>query len=523
MRVGVGVLFFGLVFGLGSEWVAYGWHASPVDWSADLVVGLVWIGGGAWAWGLERRTGFLFVAVGIAWYAGGYLPGALYWHRGVLVHLLVVYPGWRPASRLAALAVAIGYGAAVLYAPWQNDISGALLSLGLVAVLVRLRARAVGRQRQQRGVCLRAGLMLGFVLAGGATARSLVPMEAAVRPVLLAFETVLCGIAVLLAAGLRGPTYAPVTDLVVELGEDRWGPPTRRLTRLLGDPELKVGHWVDAAQGYVDEEGRAVVVPAPGTQRCATRIERDGLPFAVVVHDAALLAEPRLVASMTAAARLIAANTALQGEVRTRLEELTASRRRLIVAADEERARLENRLAQGAERRLRAIRDELARTAPDDSAEDEAHRARAAGHLDRCLDELRATARGLRPRELADGTGPALAALAGAATLDVRVRTRPERFPAEAETAVYYICAEAVTNAAKHSGAAAVSIDVRRNGAALTVTVEDDGAGGADLARGSGLVGVADRVTALGGELVLHSPPGAGTRLVVTIPLAAAE
>jgi signal transduction histidine kinase len=94
-----------------------------------------------------------------------------------------------------------------------------------------------------------------------------------------------------------------------------------------------------------------------------------------------------------------------------------------------------------------------------------------------------------------------------------------ERFPAELEVAAWYVCAEAVANAAKHAGTATVAIEVRRDGQSLTVTITDDGPGGADPARGTGLRGLADRVEALGGRLVVESAEGSGTRLAAELPL----
>ncbi|MFE9446196.1 sensor histidine kinase [Streptomyces sp. NPDC006602] len=530
MRAGVvGVLIAGLLFGLGSEWVAYGWQ-DPADWVPDLLVGLVWTVCGVRAERYGKRLGVLFVAVAFTWFLGGCLPFAVYWHRGVLVHLLVAYPGRRPASRLVAVAVAAGYAAVLLPFPWQNDVSGALLALVLVGVLVRLRAAAVGRERHGRTVALRAGALLGLVLAGGSVARIAVPRQEAIRPVLLVFEAVLCGIALLLLAGLRRPASTPVTDLVVELGESRRGALPAGLARLLGDPHLVVGYWVPATGVYVDGEGRSVVLPPPGAARCATWIEREGRPFAVVVHDIAVREESQLVAAVAAAHRLTASNAALQAEVRARLYELTASRRRLVVAANGERARLEERLRHGAERRLRDVQETLEGLAPDDEEHpdgeehrvgDEEHRTRAMAHLVQSLEELLATARGLHPRELADGIGAALSSLRGVSTVPVQLSVSAERFPAEVEAAVYYVCAEAVTNAAKHSLARTVSITVRRDADGVMLEIEDDGTGGADPARGTGLVGVADRIAALGGELTMVSPPGAGTRLLALIPLAA--
>jgi signal transduction histidine kinase len=139
------------------------------------------------------------------------------------------------------------------------------------------------------------------------------------------------------------------------------------------------------------------------------------------------------------------------------------------------------------------------------------------------LDELREIARGLNPPALAaGGLGPALKTLARRSAVPVRLDVRVDgRLPAQIELAAYYVIAEALTNAAKHAGASDADVQVDSGEGVLRVRVRDDGRGGADLSRGSGLVGLTDRVEALGGRLALHSPLGAGTAVQVVLPLTA--
>jgi signal transduction histidine kinase len=133
--------------------------------------------------------------------------------------------------------------------------------------------------------------------------------------------------------------------------------------------------------------------------------------------------------------------------------------------------------------------------------------------------ELRELARGIHPMALTEGgLAAALPELADRASVPVELRADGGRAPAPVEAAAYFVCAEALTNVAKYAHATRVTIDVRRDPAGLTVTIADDGAGGADPARGTGLRGLADRVEALGGRLSVESPPGAGTRLVAELP-----
>jgi signal transduction histidine kinase len=136
------------------------------------------------------------------------------------------------------------------------------------------------------------------------------------------------------------------------------------------------------------------------------------------------------------------------------------------------------------------------------------------------LDELREIANGLHPAVLTEGgLRPALKALARRSAVPVRLDVRVEgRLPEPAEIAAYYVVAEALTNAAKHAHSSVVDVEAAVGEGVLRVRVGDDGHGGADLASGSGLVGLRDRVEALGGRLSLHSPPGAGTTLEVHLP-----
>jgi signal transduction histidine kinase len=137
------------------------------------------------------------------------------------------------------------------------------------------------------------------------------------------------------------------------------------------------------------------------------------------------------------------------------------------------------------------------------------------------LGELRELARGIHPAILAEsGLGPALKMLARRCPLPVRLDVRFEgRVPEPVEVAAYYVVAEALTNAAKYADASLVHVEAAVKERVLHVTVSDDGVGGAEPARGSGLVGLKDRVEALGGTLVLHSSPGVGTALRVDLPL----
>jgi signal transduction histidine kinase len=204
-------------------------------------------------------------------------------------------------------------------------------------------------------------------------------------------------------------------------------------------------------------------------------------------------------------------------------EQLAASRARLVEAGDAERRRLERNLHDGAQQRLVSLALDLrmiGATLEKDPGTARTIVAAAQDQLAQGLDELRELARGIHPAVLTDrGLGPALEALANRAPLPVELAELPgERLAGPVEAAAYYVVAEAVTNVAKYARASHVTVSVRRANGNATVTVADDGIGGADASRGTGLRGLADRIEALDGSLEVQSPPAHGTRIVAEIP-----
>jgi len=208
------------------------------------------------------------------------------------------------------------------------------------------------------------------------------------------------------------------------------------------------------------------------------------------------------------------------------LAALAASRARVLAAADEARRQIERDLHDGAQQRLvslaLAVRTAQAAVPPTCGLlADEL--ASVANGLTSALDDLRELARGIHPSVLSEGgLVPALKALARRSIVPVQldVRTVP-RLPEPVEVAAYYVFSEALANAAKHSNASVVEVGAQITGNVLHLRVRDDGDGGADPALGSGLLGLKDRVEALGGAIAIHSPAGAGTRLDADLPLAA--
>ena len=205
-------------------------------------------------------------------------------------------------------------------------------------------------------------------------------------------------------------------------------------------------------------------------------------------------------------------------------EQLIASRARIVAAADHTRRRIERDLHDGAQQRLVSLALELRAARADVPAGAPALVERldhVAEQLVEALDELREIARGIHPAVLAqNGLRPALKALGRRSSVPVRLEVGVEgRLPEHLEVAAYYVVSEALTNAAKHASASVVDVEVAAAGGVLTVRVLDDGRGGARFGSGSGLVGLHDRVEALGGRLSLRSPPDGGTTLVAELPL----
>jgi signal transduction histidine kinase len=206
--------------------------------------------------------------------------------------------------------------------------------------------------------------------------------------------------------------------------------------------------------------------------------------------------------------------------------DLTASRMRIVAAADDARRRLERDLHDGAQQRLVSLALNV-RGVQHSLSEDQ---VALRGQLNEIVtslgdisEELRAISRGIHPAILSKGgLAPALRALACRSAVPVRLDVDvPGRLPDRVEVAAYYVVAEALTNTARHAHAEEVKVTVKTVGGNLDLLIEDDGAGGADPSNGSGLVGLVDRVEAVGGHLWVDSPLGVGTSLSATIPYAA--
>ena len=521
-RLRVTLVPAGLALGIAAELVSY--RSGELDGAAaDLLVGWVLIGSGLLAWERrgDSRVGPLLAATGVAWFLGSFWTAALYLHRGPLVHALLSFPSGRLSGRVARAVVGLAYLDGVIEPLGQSATATLVLWALVAATAIHGYLSETGARRRARAVATVGTLAIAAVLSFGALGR--LAGWGADATTLWAYEVVLAVVAVALVADLlRGRwSQGALTGLVVDLG-GLWEPVTLRdrLARALGDRSLQLGYWIGADAGYVDEAGRPFVVPNAGSTQAVTPIERDGERVAVLVHDPAALQDRAVLDAVAAATRIAVANVRLQAQVHDRVEQVAVSRRRIVDAADAQRRRLAGELHEGAEQRLATVSEQvaaLARYGGDAGARELL--AGVQNQLDSARAELGRLARGIRPATLTSGgLAAALSELAAHASVPVETNVDAGRLSPAVEAAAYFVCGEALANVEKYADASRVQINVRHEGGRLAVAVTDDGVGGADPSRGSGLRGLADRVEALGGQLMVESPPGSGTRLIAEIP-----
>jgi signal transduction histidine kinase len=475
----------------------------------------------------------------------------------LFLHVFLAFPsgrlGWWAERILvgAAYATAVGFGLAVMVVSDLDphnlvgvvDAPGAALALHrvqLVALslfsLAGIHVLVVRRRRE--GPPLRRSLSLlvdAFALALVAVAVLLLSsrdlsstFDPSVQETIRRITYALIGLApfVFLFGLLHARLVrSEVGDVFVELRKDP-GPADLRdvLARALRDPSLRLAYWLPEFGSYADHEGRQVESPGRDARQAMTPIDRDGARVAALFHDPALAEEPELLDAVTAAASIAIENGRLQAELKARLEELRGSRSRVIEAGQKERQRLERNLHDGAQQRLIALSLELSllQEQLDGDPDASARLGVARREIAASLGELREVARGIHPAVVTGhGLEVALEQLVARASVPIRLTVEVEdRLPEQLEVAAYYLVSEGLANLGKYAQASSASVDVNRSGGQLLVEVVDDGIGGADTERGSGLRGLADRVEALGGRLRVWSPVGGGTRVRAEIPCA---
>jgi signal transduction histidine kinase len=535
-----------------------GLQAALIDWITlpYILAGLI-----AWWRRPDSRFGPLMIAAGFAIFlsslqwaneavpytvglAFDLLPAALF------LHVFLAFPSGRLQRRLEVLAGAAAYSAAVglqlvkmllggvvadnllgvvterAAANTVQDVQLLVLSaLSLAGIgLLAARRRGVGRPLRRSVTLLVDSFALGLVAIAALLLAGLLELPA--------FETIrritfgVIGIApVAFLIGLLDARLArsAVGELVVELRAD---PAPADLpdafARALRDPSLTLAYWVPQFETWADLEGRPVELPKPESGRATSFIDRDGAHVAALLHDRSLGDERELLDAVSAAAGIALENGRLQAELRAGLEELRGSRGRVIEAGQKERQRLERNLHDGAQQRLIALSLDLRRLeerlGPNPEAKAGLDQARREIALS--LEELRGVARGIHPAVVSGhGLAVALDSLAALAPVPVRLTVEIEgRVHERIEVAAYYVVCESLANIGKHAHATSATVAVARRNGEIVVEVVDDGVGGADSERGTGLRGLADRVEALDGRLRVWTPRGGGTRVKAEMP-----
>jgi signal transduction histidine kinase len=472
----------------------------------------------------------------------------------VFLHVYLAFPDGRLTSRFERALVAVAYAAAIGLQPLKMAVSDFGPS-NLLEISVQPDAATLIERIQL--VTISACCLTGIGVLIARRRRTGRPLR---RPVALLIDSFALGllmIAVLFISGLigafEGRTFlaiqrttlfvigiAPIAfliglldarlhrsavgDLMLEIRTEPAPADLRdALARALRDPSLELAYWLPDYEVYADLEGRPVELRAVGG-RATTPIERDGAPVAALIHDAALEDEPELVDAVRAAAGIALENGRLHAELRARLEELRGSRARILEAAQNERQLLERNLHDGAQQRLIALSLNLSLLEEhvQDDSETRAGIDEARREIASSLSELREIARGIHPAVVSGhGLAVALEQLAARAPLPVNLRVDVERrLPESLEVAAYYVVSESLANIAKHAQAETAQVDVIMRQDELVLEIVDDGIGGADSERGSGIRGLADRVEALGGRLRVWTPLGGGTRVKAEIPCA---
>jgi len=577
LHLRAGIVAAALVL-IGVNGVGTATRGTPVEWPAfvsDLLVGSVIVGAGVSGWMRrpESRVGPMLVISGFL-----YLIGALQWTDWVvaytvgflahdtfgypLAHAVLTFPTGRATDRLERVLLAGLYGVGLLYLgerlieeaarscpgclvaldpPTASSLADALsvtasaglvfLSAAFVGVITRKWRRGSAATRRALLPLLVVGFLAAMTGIVGASAELWSPSLAARDGWFFWFRMVVMLLVPLgfLEGLLRTRlSRAAVGDLVIELGGEPMhrGDLVRALARRMGDPSLEIAYVVSDGRGYVDASGFAFELPGERSGRAVTVLESDGRSIAALVHDEVLANDPEIVEAVAAAARLAIANERLRAELRAQLEEVRASRARIVEAGDEERRKVQRDLHDGAQQRLVTLSLELGlirnRLDPEVDPTILAQLESIGDELLESIDELRELARGIHPSILTDdGLIAAIESLARRSAVPVSVDDLVAgRLPERVEVTAYFVVAEALTNVAKYARASQVVVRLESRDGMVRVEVEDDGNGGADPGSGSGLRGLQDRVSAIGGRLWVESPPGEGTRVWAEIPVA---
>jgi signal transduction histidine kinase len=510
-----------IVLGLFAE---RGWPpgVDPRFILADLATGWLFIGGGFILWGSRpaNQTGLLMMATGATWFVSTLDPPAAFLYCGPLAHLLAAHPTGRLAGRPKHVIVAGVYVSSVVTAFRPLDgivilIGALILVLGVVRLAESLRG--VGRSSLATDVLT---ILVGLILLGASAVRQIGLPVGGLG--LFIYQGALAATVLSIVARVvwRRSSSGLLTRIVVDLGgPGEAGTLRDRIARAVGDPSLTLGYAVAGQLDvWVDDAGGEIVRPPANADRSVTPIVVGGHEVGFVAHDPAFVGDPRVFGLIAAAAGLAISNSATQVEIRRRVAEVDASRERLVHAADAQGRRIESAIETGAESRLRRVA-ELLMNASMARPEDPQLRS-VVVDLAAARHRLRDFARGVYPAELRSGGLVAgIEDLVGRAPIAIEtVIVAVARYDPAVESTLYFVCSEALANVVKHARASHVRVELVEAHTGPVLRIEDDGVGGATSTAGFGLRGLADRVEALGGSIVVNSQPGRGTSVVASVP-----
>lgn len=550
IRVAIGVL--GTVVAVAGESVAMSGGGAPSSGLLHIAIGLTYLYGGLAIWDHEppNRTGRLMTAVGLTWFIGTFdgvgIPilseVALALEDTflvVLVALVLAYPTGRLETRVDRAAIAVlAIGATTLNVLYSTSLTliadkssglygGLALAIMTSAVVLRRWLIAPAQTRRELLPVLVAGIVFLAALITNIV-RRIVGVPDDVDALLAAANSLApAAIPVALLIGFYRQSERRLRALVDAIPDRMF-----RFTRVGGYLDVRGGSGTEPLAGSDDViGGRVGELMATDALSGALPADRGGQAgdlrtylFSLDVQGDRRDFEARMAPSgpdeITAIVRDFTAQRAAE-------EELRRSRARIVEATDEERRRLERDLHDGAQQRLvsvsLALRLLRSRLGPSDGTNDEAVAAAeaASAELKVAIQELRELARGIHPAILTEaGLGPAITALADRSPVTAAVTSLPDRrLPGAVEATAYFVVSEALANIAKYAQATSATVGAECRGGTLHVEVGDDGVGGADAARGSGIRGLQDRVAALGGRLTVESPIGRGTLVVADIPI----
>ena len=475
---------------------------------------------------------------------------------GMIVHLLLAFPSGRLQTRSSVVIVVAAYAVCiVLQAPLYlfaadgpvpgdplaiadrpdlvsagqtvQSLCGALVMVATTLVLVGRLREATPRQRRVLAPLDAYGIVAILCVPVSSIMRSTVNLSSEFVTILQI--ALLAGIPLAFTWSIQRGGFAPAGEieaLAVRLGAEEAGRSSvdLALAQTLGDPSLQVIYAV--ADGRpVDGAGRSFDIANPGPRRRTAAVTIGPRPVAWIVYDATLIADPGYVESAGQVAALALERQRLTAELMVRSRELEQSRARIIETGDDERRRIAQDLHDGLQSQLVLLALRAGLLTEVDSASPEVVRraTQLRRELDSAAGELRRLVHGLMPALLVErGLYAATEDLVALTPLptDLLLEGSDAGLPDTVKSAAYFVVAEGLANALKHSGAGRMSVGLDRVDGTLRIEVSDNGIGGAVATGGAGLRGLADRIDGLGGRLLIDSPLAQGTRIVAEVPCA---